>query len=99
KARSQPLNNASFGPTSLAYLAAALFSTLSGVPFNQVPYRSSAQAVLDLVEGRIEVQFGTVPPTLPLIQAGKVRALAVTGTKRSASLPQVPTIAESGLPG
>lgn len=67
KTRSQPLNNASFGPTSLAYLAAALFSTLSGVEFNQVPYRSSAQAVLDLVEGRIEVQFGTVPPTLPLI--------------------------------
>ena len=99
KARSQPLNNASFGPTSLAYLAAALFSTLSGVTFNQVPYRSSAQAVLDLVEGRIEVQFGTVAPTLPLIQTGKVRALAVTGTKRSASLPQVPTIAESGLPG
>ena len=99
KARSHPLNNASFGPTSLAYLAATLFSALSGVEFNQIPYRSSAQAVLDLVEGRVEVQFGTVPPTLPLIQAGKVRALAVTGKKRSASLPGVPTIAESGLPG
>src|SRR5277367_2221420 len=87
KAKPRGLNNASFGPSSLAFLAAVLFSTRAGFEFNQVPYRSTAQAMLDLVEGRIEVQFGTVPPTLPLIRDGKMRALAVTGAKRSASLP------------
>jgi tripartite-type tricarboxylate transporter receptor subunit TctC len=99
KGKPRGLNNASFGPSSLAFLAAVLFSTRAGFEFNQVPYRSTAQAMLDLVEGRIEVQFGTVPPTLPLLRDGKMRALAVTGAKRSASLPDVPTIAAAALPG
>ncbi len=81
------------------YLAAVLFSARAGFEFNQVPYRSTAQAMLDLVEGRVEVQFGTVPPTLPLIRDGKMRTLAVTGARRSPSLPDVPTIAEAGLAG
>ena len=63
------------------------------------PYRGTAQSTLDLLEGRVEMQFGTIPPTLTHIRAGKLRALAVTGAERNAALPDVPTIAESGLPG
>jgi len=71
----------------------------AGVELTHVPYRSSGQAVLDLSEGRIEMQFGTLGPTLPYIRSGKVRALAVTGARRSASLPDVPTLDEAGLRG
>ena len=62
-------------------------------------YRGTAQSTLDLLEGRVEMQFGTIPPTLAHIGAGKLRALAVTGAVRNPTLPDVPTIAESGLPG
>jgi tripartite-type tricarboxylate transporter receptor subunit TctC len=99
KAKPRGLDNAALGTSSMAFLASILFSQRAGVEFNQVPYRSSAQAMLDLAEGRIQVQFGTVPPTLPLIRDGKMRALAVTGAKRSAALPDVATIAEAALPG
>src|SRR5262249_59908848 len=63
------------------------------------PYRGTAQSTLDLLEGRVEMQFGTIPPTLAHIRAGKLRALAVTGAVRNPTLPDVPTIAESGLAG
>jgi tripartite-type tricarboxylate transporter receptor subunit TctC len=97
KARPGTLNYASAGPASLAHLAGALFENLAGVSLVHVPYRSSNQAVLDLTEGRIEMQFGSLAPTLPYIAAGKMRALAVTGAHRSASLPDVPTVIESGI--
>jgi tripartite-type tricarboxylate transporter receptor subunit TctC len=64
-----------------------------------VPYRGTAQSTLDLLEGRVEMQFGTIPPTLTHIRAGKLRALAVTGAARNPTLPEVPTLAESGLEG
>jgi tripartite-type tricarboxylate transporter receptor subunit TctC len=99
KAKPRALSNAAFGTSSMGFLASVLFSVRAGVEFNQVPYRSSAQAMLDVVEGRIEMQFGTIAPTLPLIRDGKMRALGVTGAKRSPSLPDVPTIAEAALPG
>lgn len=100
-ARDKPrsLSYASAGSASLAHLAGALFERLANVELTHVPYRGSAQSVLDLVEGRIAIQFGTIPPTLSLVRDGKVRALAVTGAHRSAAVPQVPTIAESGVPG
>jgi tripartite-type tricarboxylate transporter receptor subunit TctC len=63
------------------------------------PYRGTAQSTLDLLEGRVEMQFGTIPPTLTHIRAGKLRALAVTGATRNPTLPGVPTLAESGLEG
>ncbi len=100
-ARSKPngLRYASAGPASSSHLAGALFERLAKVELIHVPYRGSSQSVLDLVEGRIEIQFGTVPPTLTLVREGKVRALAVTGATRSPAIPDVPTIAESGVPG
>jgi tripartite-type tricarboxylate transporter receptor subunit TctC len=99
KAKPRALNYASAGPASLAHLAGAMFAYMAGVELTHVPYRSSGQAVLDLTEGRIEMQFGTLAPTLPYIRAGKIRALAVTSARRSASLPDVPTLDESGLRG
>ncbi len=99
KAQPRVLNYASAGPATLAHLAGALFEKMAGIELTHVPYRGTAQSTLDLLEGRVEMQFGTIPPTLTHIRAGKLRALAVTGAARNAALPDVPTIAESGLPG
>lgn len=99
KARPRALNYASVGATSLGHLAGALFEKMAGVELTHVPYRSSAQSVLDVVEGRIEMQFGQIAPIMPFISTGKIRALAVTGARRVEALAGVPTVAESGLPG
>ncbi len=99
KAKPGAFNYGTAGSASLANLAGALFGTMAGVKLTEVPYRSSAQAVIDVAEGRIQMQFGTLAPTVPFIHSGKLRALATTGTKRSALLPDSPTISESGLPG
>jgi tripartite-type tricarboxylate transporter receptor subunit TctC len=72
---------------------------MAKIELTPVSYRGTAQSTLDLIEGRVEMQFGTIPPTLAHIRAGKLRALAVTGAVRNPTLPDVPTIAESGLPG
>jgi tripartite-type tricarboxylate transporter receptor subunit TctC len=99
KAKPRMLNYASAGPATLAHLSGALFEKLAKIELTHVPYRGTAQSTLDLLEGRVEMQFGTIPPTLTHIRAGKLRALAVTGAERNPALPDVPTIAESGLPG
>jgi tripartite-type tricarboxylate transporter receptor subunit TctC len=93
------ISYASVGPASLAHLAGALFSQLADVKLTEVPYRSSAQSVLDTESGRIDIQFGTMAPVLPHVLSGKVKALAVTGLHRAAVLPDVPTLDESGLKG
>lgn len=97
KTKPRALNYASAGPESLAHIAGTLFSRLSGIELTEIPYRSSNQAVLDLTEGRIEIQFGTLGPTLGQIRSNKVRPLAITGTTRVSSLPDVPTLQEAGL--
>jgi tripartite-type tricarboxylate transporter receptor subunit TctC len=97
KDRPGEIRNGTFGTESLAYLAGAWFSSLAGVTFNQITYRSTAQAVLDLIGARIDTQFATLPPTVSLIREGKVRALAVTGSNRVEALPLVPTFVEQGM--
>ena len=99
KAKPRALNYASVGPESLAHIAGSLFERLAKVELTEVPYRGSNQAVLDLTEGRIEIQFGTLAPSLGQIRANKVRALAITGPNRVESLPDVPTLQEAGLKG
>ncbi len=99
KARSKPLSNAAFGTMSLGFLAGKLFEQRAGIKLNQIPYRSSAQAVLDVVAGRVDMQFSTLPPAVPLIRTDKLRALATTGAQRFATLADIPTLAEAGFPG
>jgi tripartite-type tricarboxylate transporter receptor subunit TctC len=99
KARPRALNAASAGPATLAHLAGALFEKMAGIELTHVSYRGTAQSTLDLIEGRVEMGFNTIPPTLAHIREGRLRALAVTGAARSPVLAEVPTIDEAGLPG
>jgi tripartite-type tricarboxylate transporter receptor subunit TctC len=99
KAKPGALNFASAGPGTLANLSGLLFTKMANIDITPVYYRGSEQEVLDVIEGRVNMQFGTIPPTLELIRQGKLRAIAVTGAQRSPALPDVPTIAESGLAG
>ena len=72
---------------------------MTGVQMTHVPYKGSAPALQDLIGGQVQLMFDNLPPSLPQIKAGKLRALAVTSATRSPALPDTPTIAESGLPG
>jgi len=76
-----------------------LFKSMAGVDIQHIPYKGSSPALTDLVAGQVAVFIGNMPPTVPLVKAGKLRALAVTTTAHSALMPELPTIAESGLPG
>jgi tripartite-type tricarboxylate transporter receptor subunit TctC len=100
-ARSKPgsIRYASAGNASLAHLAGELFAGLSKTRLTHVPYKSSALSVIDVLAGRIDMQFGTIPPVLPHVRGGKLKAIAVTGARRLASMPQVPTVQESGIAG
>jgi tripartite-type tricarboxylate transporter receptor subunit TctC len=99
KAKPATINYASAGPASMAHLSGALFEKVANVKLIHVPYRGTAQSVVDLMEGRIELLFGTIAPSLTHVRSGKMRALATTGAKRNSMLPEVPTMAESGLGG
>src|SRR6202163_4778810 len=99
KAKPRSLTYASAGPATLAHLSGALFEKMGRIEMVHVPYRGTAQAALDLMEGRVDLQFGTIPPSIGNIRDGRLRAIGITGAVRNAPLPDVPTIAESGLPG
>jgi tripartite-type tricarboxylate transporter receptor subunit TctC len=99
KADPGKLSYASAGTGTLAHLAGELFKSKAGVDITHVPYRSSGQSMFDLMQGRIELSVSTIPPTLQHIREGKLRALATMGEKRNLMLPDIPTVAEAGVPG
>src|SRR5262245_60732171 len=85
KAKPGQLTNGTFGLESVGGMASVWLESLAGVRFNSIPYRSTAQAVVDVVSGRIEMQFGTLPPTVALIKDGRIRGIGVTGRNRAAA--------------
>ncbi|MEP6720962.1 MAG: tripartite tricarboxylate transporter substrate binding protein [Variovorax sp.] len=99
KAKPGEINYASSGNGSAQHLAAELFSSMAGVRMTHVAYKGGGPALTDVMAGQVPVFFASVASGLPYIQSGKLRALAVTGKSRSQVLPQLPTVAESGLPG
>ena len=98
-AKKSPLNFGSSGSGTSIHLSGELFNTLAGVKMQHIPYRGRAQAVPDLLGGRINMIFDNMPSALPLVKSGDVRALGVTSATRSPAAPDIPTIAEAGLPG
>jgi tripartite-type tricarboxylate transporter receptor subunit TctC len=98
-AKQRPLSFGSGGVGAFHHLAAALFDSMTGVKATHVPYRGTSPALNDLVGGYIQFMFSDLGPALPLIKADKLRALAVTTTQRFAALPDVPPLAEAGVPG
>jgi tripartite-type tricarboxylate transporter receptor subunit TctC len=93
------LTYASGGAGSPQHLSAELFKQMAGVNLLHVPYKGSAPAVTDLVAGQVQVFFSPITAVLPYIKSGRVRAIAVASSKRSVDLPDVPTVAEAGVPG
>lgn len=100
-ARSQPgkLSYASFGAGTTSHFAGEMFKSMAGVDIVHVPYKGSAPAMQDLIAGQVPIAFDTNVASVPQVQAGKIKALALTGPRRLATLPGVPTLAESGLAG
>ena len=100
-ARAKPgtLNFGSSGPGSNYHMAAELLKHLTGIDIVHVPYKGSTGMRTDILSGQIQMLFDSVPTMAPMIKAGKVRALGTSGDKRSPILPDVPTIAEAGVPG
>jgi len=93
------LNYASAGVGSGIHLGAELFATMAGIKLTHVPYKGSSPALTDLIGGHVSIYFSSLPPAIALMKEGKVRALAVTGAKRSDVFPDLPTVAEAALPG
>jgi len=99
KANPGKVNFASSGSGTSIHLSGELFKTMAGVSMTHVPYKGSTPALTDLMGGQVQLMFDNLPSSLPQIKAGKLRALAVTSAQRASALPDVPTVAEAGLPG
>jgi tripartite-type tricarboxylate transporter receptor subunit TctC len=100
-ARSSPgrINYASSGMGSPNHLATELLNTLMGIVTTHVPYKGAAPGIADLLGGQVQFMFNPMPPLVPQVKSGKLRALGVGSTTRSPALPDVPTVAEAGVPG
>jgi tripartite-type tricarboxylate transporter receptor subunit TctC len=93
------INFASSGTGTTVHLSAELFQYMAGVKWVHIPYKGGGPAVIELIAGHTSLTFGNVPTVIQHVRAGKLRPLAVTGARRSSAAPDIPTVAESGLPG
>jgi len=99
RARPTEILYASTGNGSFPHLAMALFHMLAKVEMAHVPYKGTAPGITDLIAGRVTVTVASVPSTIPQVKLGKLHALATVNSKRSVAVPELPTVAEAGLPG
>jgi tripartite-type tricarboxylate transporter receptor subunit TctC len=99
KAKPGSLNYASSGNGQSTHLSAELFGTMAGIKMNHIPYKGSAPALTDVMGGQASLMFDTMLSAMPQVKNGKLKAIAVTSASRSPAAPDVPTVAESGLPG
>jgi tripartite-type tricarboxylate transporter receptor subunit TctC len=93
------LSFGSSGAVTCIDVSGELFKTMTGIDMTHIPYKGRASAIPDLLGGRVTMMFDNMPSSLPLVREGKLRALGVTSAKRSQAAPDIPTLAESGLPG
>jgi tripartite-type tricarboxylate transporter receptor subunit TctC len=99
KAQQGKLNYASSGIGSPGHLAGALLESMTGIAMSHVPYKGGGPAITDLIAGHVPSFIAVISTAMPHVKSGKARAIAVTGAKRADALPEVPTIAEAGVPG
>ena len=99
KAKPGEVLYATAGKGTATHLAAELFNTAAGIKMTPVHYRGGSETIRDLLSGQVKVMFSTLPPVLELVKQGKLRGIATTGRLREKSLPELPTIAEAGIPG
>ncbi len=98
-AKAKPLVYASSGTGSVVHLGMEMFKSMAGVPMTHVPYKGSGQSMVDVIGGRVQLAITNSLTATPLVRTGKLRALAVTSAKRSATFADLPTVAEAGVPG
>lgn len=99
KSRQSALSYGSSGISGSGHLAMELFKSRTGLPLVHVPYKGMSPVINDLIAGNVSIMFGNLAPTLPHVRSGRLRALATAGAKHSPVIPELPTVAESGLPG
>ncbi|MBI3068235.1 MAG: tripartite tricarboxylate transporter substrate binding protein [Betaproteobacteria bacterium] len=99
RARPGELNYGSSGQGAISHLAIELFKLMAGVDVTHVPYKGTAPVLTDLLSGQIQFTAGAIPPTLPHVKSGRLRAIGVSTAQRSKLVPEVPTVAEGGVPG
>jgi tripartite-type tricarboxylate transporter receptor subunit TctC len=99
KAKPGAMHYASAGNGNVTHLAGELFKSAAGIDLTHVPYKGSGPALTELMGGQVQAMFANIVAGLPAVRSGKVHALAVTGLKRTAAAPDIPTVAESGVPG
>ena len=99
RARKKELSYASSGTGNATHLSMALLEMMTKIEMNHIPYKGTGQGITDVMGGHVQLMFGAIPSTMPAVKARKLRILAISSAQRSAVLPEVPTVAEAGVPG